>query len=288
MYWRDMFPFFSRKEIVQLQLCSRFFVSAAQKVNIGALHVIDNLFISRSEVSNTFIFAMCKYDSVGMPDQMTRIADFCPPDYVRFSDVTLCLFLDADLLQLLQAHKIVFSGCTLWFIPIFINQESANEAFNALMEHVFTGCREINLNFDGWNSASQLNICSPSGMQKCDILHLKANDMILGAEDPFLESIFEWLHSNTKTGKKELMMDRFEGCEPLLRKLIQKFPDEMEPHQYQAWVSNLDGDFLNDFWEYSARNPKTQEELIADLEEDGDYVGFRLRRGPIGSFEEEE
>lgn len=62
----------------------------------------------------------------------------------------------------------------------------------------------------------------------------------------------------------------------------------MEPRHYQVWVNNLDGEFLNDFWEYSARNPKIQEELIADLEEDDDYVGFRLRRGPIGSFEQEE
>ncbi|KAI1720442.1 hypothetical protein DdX_05836 [Ditylenchus destructor] len=271
MYWRDMFPHFSRKEIVKLQFSSRFLVNAIEKVKPAQLHIIENLYIRKSP--SRIKFATCKKDHIGNC-HLTHIAEFCPPNYVRFSDVTMSPIMDADFLQLLKTHKSVFSGCKLLMMPISIDEESANKAFTTLMDDVFTECQLIVLNLHKWNLASQLNICAFSGVKNCDILHMVTDEMVFSAEDPLLESMFQWLHSNPRSGKKELVLLNFGGCESLLRKLMQRFNDDVEPHCYGFSVNNLNEDFFNEFLNYSSSNSTTQEELIGHWIPDDNESGF--------------
>ncbi|KAI1708933.1 hypothetical protein Ddc_14139 [Ditylenchus destructor] len=261
MYWRDIFPYFSRKEIVQLQFSSRFLVNTVEKVKPAQLHILENLYIRKCD--NRIKFATCKKDCDGNCN-MSLITDFCPTDYVRFSEVVISPIIDVDFLQHLKTHKIVFTGCRLLVMPITIDEESANKAFTTLMDEVFTECQLIVLNLHQWNLASQLSICSLSGVNKCDVLHMVSDEMVYSAEDPLLESMFQWLHSNPRSGKKELSLLNFRGCESLLRKLMRRFADDVEPHCYGLSVNNLNEDFFNEFLDYSASNSTTQEELIAN------------------------
>ncbi|KAI1695718.1 hypothetical protein DdX_19437 [Ditylenchus destructor] len=261
MYWRDLIPYFSRKELVKLQFASRFCVKAIEKLNPATLHVIGKLRIEASDFDDT---VHCLIFKKGKLRRCHVVEDFRPPDYARFSEVTVgTLTINANTLECLKTCKTVFSGCHLWIIPFEISNETANETMRTLMEEIFTDCCEIGVFLNGWNSANQLNICSLSGVYKCDELHLDGDRMHLSVQDALFESMFEWLHNKPGKGTRKMTLKNFEGCEPLLLRLMLEFTIDVEPRKYLLCVNNLEGNFLNEFAGYSAKSPGNGEKLIA-------------------------
>ncbi|KAI1708932.1 hypothetical protein Ddc_14138 [Ditylenchus destructor] len=279
--WYQLFRFFSRKELVKLQFGNRFFDKAIRESKLPALHFIDRLviinlpnmgivyFIGKGEISD---------------DKLIPGEEFCPPSYVRFSEVTLTtLIIDGDFMERLKKHKITFTNCVFTFDARNVHEESANETMKTLMQDVFTECSKVLLNTNKWTSVKQLKFCTLPGVYKCDKLFFDGDKMVLSIDDPLFESMFEWLYSSRGSTKKVIVLKGIAGCEALLRKLTTKFVDDIECHTYGLCVYGLQEDFLNEFDGFSAVNTTTGERMRsnADFDDDGDARFFLSRFLPV-------
>ncbi|KAI1707426.1 hypothetical protein Ddc_14827 [Ditylenchus destructor] len=266
--WYELLRFFSRKELVQLHFANRFFGKAIQTLKLPALHIINKLKIKGMKQGALDInyCVVTEEDDSGNILGETHFAgkNFQPPNYVRFAKVILyTLVINDDLMQCLKQHKVVFTKCLFGFFSEYIHEETAIDTIKVLMDDVFTDCRGITIIPHEWNSIKQLKICSLAGVNECNSVRFVCK-MPLTIEDPFYESIFEWLHANKET-KRKLVLNGFRGCEPTLRQLMTKFPNDVEPHPYVLYVTDVDDSFLSEFDNFSAKNSTTGEEMVSLL-----------------------
>ncbi|KAI1715311.1 hypothetical protein Ddc_10965 [Ditylenchus destructor] len=278
--WYQLFRFFSRKELVKLQFGNRFFDKAIQESKLPALHFIDQLHIAMMNLPDMGIVYFIGEGEFSA-DKLIPGEEFCPPSYVRFSEVILTgtLIIDDDFMERLKKHKITFTNCVLIFHARDVHEESANETMTTLMQDVFTECSVIFFFTNEWTSVKQLKLCTLPGVYKCDTLIMYSNQMVLSIDDPLFESMFEWLYSSRGSTKKLIRLKGIAGCEALVRKLTTKFVDDIESHTYALRVHDLQEDFLNEFNGFFAENTTTGESMrsYAEFDDDGD-AGLFLKR----------
>ncbi|KAI1703869.1 hypothetical protein DdX_14612 [Ditylenchus destructor] len=276
--WYELLRFFSRKELVILQFGNRFFAKAIRDLKLPALHFIARLAIGMINRPKMGIFYFVGTEVNA--DKLIPGDTFCPPSYVRFSEITLTtLVIDGDFMERLKKHKITFTNCAFVFFKLNVHEEPANEAMKTLMEDVFTECTKVNLYTKGWTSAKQLKLCTLPGVYKCNTLFFDGDKMVLSTEDPFFESMIEWLHSGRGSTEKCIFLQGIAGSEALLRKLITKFADDVECHTYRIYIFDLQDDFLNEFAGFYAANTTTGECMFSHVHfDDVDGANFSLSR----------
>ncbi|KAI1720444.1 hypothetical protein DdX_05838 [Ditylenchus destructor] len=262
----------------------------------------------------------CFNEEEDYDDKIIRIQDFCPPNYVRFSSVILCtLVMGIDFVQRLKQHKIVFNNCAFGFYGKDVQEKSttnlwiesmikgflgrlpflnyilpgseeypptilsADDTMKMLMEDVFTDCENIKCVLtDQWPSIRQLKLCSISGVYNCGIVYLSGDKMVLSADDPFFESVLEWLQFGEKTERRMLVLKGFVGYEVLLRKLMTEFANDAQPHFYVLNMYDLDANFFVEFAYFHNKNTTTGEEMISRLIVHDNNLLFSLVRRPTG------
>ncbi|KAI1694856.1 hypothetical protein DdX_19905 [Ditylenchus destructor] len=204
--WYELLRFFTRKELVQLHFANRFFGKAIRELKLPALHIINKLKIKgmKQGAVDTNYCVITEEDDGGNILGETHLAskNFQPPNYVRFTKVILyTLVINDDFMQCLKQHKAVFTNCLFGFFSEYIHEETAIDTIKCLMDDVSTDCRGITMIPHEWNSVKQLKICSLAGVNERHSLSFQCK-MPLATEDPFFESMLEWLHGNKGSKKK--------------------------------------------------------------------------------------
>ncbi|KAI1695122.1 hypothetical protein DdX_19758 [Ditylenchus destructor] len=245
--WYELLRYFSRKELVKLQSTNKFFDKAIRELKLPALHVINKLKIVMDDDEDGQDAAMCfivDEDSSGNIVRHIQVEYFSPPNYVRFYEVVLIIFVpSADFLERLKQHKASFTD------SVFLLHETDIETMKFFLREVFTECQHITMHLDEWTATSQQKIFSLTGLHNCNSVNLQSDQMMLHPEDPL------------------------------------KFMDDVEPHFYMLYATNVDASFLNEFADFSAQNAITDEEMFSHMFfDDDDGVIFCLIRAPVGTF----